>query len=227
MVTESRAEREEYLEQIIGILHGEMEKVGIQAQIMGRPKHLYSIYQKMTKKGKGFSEIYDLIAVRIIVKSVKDCYSALGAVHTLWHPMPGRFKDYIAMPKFNMYQSPAHHGHRAGGPPLGGADPHRGDAPGQSEYGVAAHWRYKEKGGKGGGCAGPTAGVAARDGGLAGRDAGLPRVPEGPEGGPGAHGGVRVHAERRGHEPARRLHARGLRLLPSTPRWATTAWARR
>ena len=72
----------EYLEQIIGILHDEMEKVGIQAQIMGRPKHLYSIYQKMTKKGKGFSEIYDLIAVRVIVKSVKDCYSALGAVHT-------------------------------------------------------------------------------------------------------------------------------------------------
>ena len=146
MVTESRAKREEYLGNVIDVLKGEMEKVGIHAQIMGRPKHLYSIYQKMSKKGKGFSEIYDLIAVRIITSSVKDCYSALGAVHTIWHPMPGRFKDYIAMPKFNMYQSLHTTVMGPTGRPLEvqirTEEMHR-----NSEYGVAAHWRYKETGG--------------------------------------------------------------------------------
>ena len=145
MVTESREERERYLTEVIGILHDELERLGIRGQIMGRPKHLYSIYQKMTSKGKGFSEIYDLIAVRIIVADVRDCYSALGAVHTLWHPMPGRFKDYIAMPKYNMYQSlhttvigPAA---RPLEVQIRTEEMHR-----TSEYGVAAHWRYKEKG---------------------------------------------------------------------------------
>lgn len=147
MVSDSREQREKYLADVIETLEDEMKHVGVEARVMGRPKHLYSIYQKMSKKGKGFSEIYDLIAVRIIVKTVKDCYSALGAVHTLWRPMPGRFKDYIAMPKFNMYQSLHTTVMGPAGKPLEvqirTEEMHRG-----SEYGVAAHWRYKESGGR-------------------------------------------------------------------------------
>ncbi|MBN2405504.1 MAG: bifunctional (p)ppGpp synthetase/guanosine-3',5'-bis(diphosphate) 3'-pyrophosphohydrolase, partial [Coriobacteriia bacterium] len=145
MVAESRAAREEYLERVIRQLSEELEAIGVESDISGRPKHLYSIYQKMTQRGKDFSEIYDLIALRVIVDSVKDVYGALGTVHSIWKPVPGRFKDYVAMPKFNMYQSLHTTVIGPAGRPLEiqirTEEMHR-----TAEYGIAAHWRYKEGG---------------------------------------------------------------------------------
>jgi GTP pyrophosphokinase len=143
MVAESREAREAYTKQVIDTLSEELAGIGIRARISGRPKHLYSVYQKMTKKGKDFNEIYDLIALRVIVDSVKDVYGALGTVHSIWKPVPGRFKDYVAMPKFNMYQSLHTVVIGPSGAPLEiqmrSEEMHR-----TAEYGVAAHWRYKE-----------------------------------------------------------------------------------
>jgi GTP pyrophosphokinase len=145
MVAESRAAREAYLHQVIETLTAELEAIGVTSEISGRPKHLYSIYQKMTHRGKDFSEIYDLIALRVIVDSVKDVYGALGTVHSIWKPVPGRFKDYVAMPKFNMYQSLHTTVIGPAGRPLEiqirTEEMHR-----TAEYGIAAHWRYKEGG---------------------------------------------------------------------------------
>ncbi|MGN0059889.1 MAG: RelA/SpoT family protein [Coriobacteriales bacterium] len=147
MVSETREAREKYLAQAMDALRAELDEVGLQdAKISGRPKHLYSIYQKMSKKDKDFSEIYDLIGLRIIVDTIPQCYSSLGAVHNLWHPIPGRFKDYIAMPKFNMYQSLHTTVIGPAARPLEiqirTEQMHR-----MNEYGIAAHWRYKEGGG--------------------------------------------------------------------------------
>jgi GTP pyrophosphokinase len=145
MVAESRQQREEYANQVIEQLREELAKVGIHAEIAGRPKHLYSIYQKMSGQSKDFSEIHDLTALRVVVDSVKDVYGALGTVHSVWKPVPGRFKDYVAMPKFNMYQSLHTTVIGPSGRPLEiqmrTEDMHR-----TAEYGVAAHWRYKEGG---------------------------------------------------------------------------------
>jgi GTP pyrophosphokinase len=143
MVAESRKAREDYTARVIDQLTDELAAVGVKAKISGRPKHLYSVYQKMSQKGKDFNEIYDLIALRVLVDSVKDCYGALGTVHSIWKPVPGRFKDYVAMPKFNMYQSLHTIVIGPSGNPLEiqirSEEMHR-----TAEYGVAAHWRYKE-----------------------------------------------------------------------------------
>jgi guanosine-3',5'-bis(diphosphate) 3'-pyrophosphohydrolase len=145
-VAKKRIEREEAVSRVITDLKVDFEKVGLRADITGRPKHFYSIHKKMLK-GRDFSTIYDLTAVRVIVDSVKDCYGALGVVHALWKPLPGRFKDYIAMPKPNMYQSLHTTVIGPGGEPLEVQirtwEMHR-----TSEYGIAAHWRYKEGGKK-------------------------------------------------------------------------------
>jgi guanosine-3',5'-bis(diphosphate) 3'-pyrophosphohydrolase len=147
LVNQQREERERYVAKAGGYLAKELEALGIQAQISGRAKHFYSIYSKMTRKGREFNEIYDLTAMRVIVESVKDCYGAVGVIHSLWKPLPGRFKDMVAMPKFNMYQ--ALHTTVIGpeGRPLE-IQIRTDDMHETAEYGVAAHWRYKE-GGKG------------------------------------------------------------------------------
>jgi GTP diphosphokinase / guanosine-3',5'-bis(diphosphate) 3'-diphosphatase len=139
-----RREREHFINRIIWVLQDQLSEANIEAEIQGRPKHLYSIYNKMKTQGKDLSEIYDLTAVRIIVDTVKDCYHTLGIVHTIWKPIPGRFKDFIAMPKPNMYQS-LHTTVFAAENELAEIQIRTWDMHRTAEYGIAAHWRYKEK----------------------------------------------------------------------------------
>ena len=143
-LAKKRREREHFINRIIWVLQDQLSDASIEAEIQGRPKHLYSIYNKMKAQGKDLNEIYDLTAVRIIVDTVKDCYHTLGIVHTLWKPIPGRFKDFIAMPKPNMYQS-LHTTVFAAENELAEIQIRTWDMHRTAEYGIAAHWRYKEK----------------------------------------------------------------------------------
>ena len=145
LVAQQRAEREQYVNEAGAIVAQSLEHVGINAQISGRAKHFYSIYSKMTKKGREFNEIYDLTAMRVIVDSVKDTYGAVGVIHSLWKPLPGRFKDFIAMPKFNMYQSLHTTVIGPEGRPLEIQIRTR-EMHDLAEFGIAAHWMYKGKG---------------------------------------------------------------------------------
>ncbi|MGI5859806.1 MAG: RelA/SpoT family protein [Tepidanaerobacteraceae bacterium] len=142
-VAKKRQERENHINKMIEILKERLTASGLTAEIHGRPKHFYSIYKKMKDQNISFEQIYDLTAVRVIVSTVKDCYGALGVVHTLWKPIPGRFKDYVAMPKPNMYQSLHTTVIDTSGDPLEiqirTYEMHK-----TAEYGIAAHWRYKE-----------------------------------------------------------------------------------
>jgi GTP pyrophosphokinase len=142
LVAQQREDREGYVSQAGEYLARELGELGIQAQIAGRAKHFYSIYSKMTKKGREFNEIYDLTAMRVIVDSVKDCYGTVGVIHSLWKPLPGRFKDFIAMPKFNMYQSLHTTVIGPEGRPLE-IQIRTQEMHEMAEFGVAAHWVYK------------------------------------------------------------------------------------
>ena len=144
LVADQAPAREEYLSQVREIVSGDLKEAKLKATVTGRPKHYYSVYQKMIVGGRDFEQIYDLVAVRVLVETVRDCYAALGAMHARWSPVPGRFKDYIAMPKFNMYQSLHTTVIGPGGKPveiqIRTHQMHR-----RAEYGVAAHWKYKEE----------------------------------------------------------------------------------
>ena len=143
LVTDRSPAREKLTAEVVSIVEADLVAEGISAKVTGRQKHLYSVYQKMVVRGREFNDIYDLVGIRVLVNDVRDCYAVLGAIHARWNPVPGRFKDYIAMPKFNLYQSL----HTTVIGPNGKAveiqirtqEMHR-----RAEYGIAAHWKYKQ-----------------------------------------------------------------------------------
>jgi len=143
MVAERAPERDAYVDDVITEVSARLAEVNIAANVTGRPKHLWSIYEKMVVRGRAFEEIFDLVGIRLVVDSSKDCYAALGSIHALWTPVPGRFKDYIAMPKFNLYQSLHTTVIGPGGKPIE-VQIRTAEMHNRAEWGVAAHFSYKE-----------------------------------------------------------------------------------
>jgi GTP diphosphokinase / guanosine-3',5'-bis(diphosphate) 3'-diphosphatase len=147
LVTQRTPKREEYIDTVIGSIESDLKDSKIKGKVGGRPKQFYSIYQKMVVRGREFDDIYDLVGIRVLVPTVRDCYAVLGSIHSRWNPVPGRFKDYIAMPKFNLYQSL----HTTVIGPGGRAveiQIRTNEMHNRAEFGVAAHWKYKEQSGK-------------------------------------------------------------------------------
>lgn len=144
LVRQRTPKREEFVQSVINAVTEDMKAAKIRGQVVGRPKQYYSIYQKMIVRGREFDEIYDLVGIRVVVNTVRDCYAVLGAIHARWNPIPGRFKDYIATPKFNLYQSLHTTVIGPGGKPveiqIRTTEMHQ-----RAEFGVAAHWKYKEQ----------------------------------------------------------------------------------
>ncbi len=145
LVATATPAQDQYIDDVVAEVKRQLAVMGIEAEVVGRSKHLWSIYEKMVVKGKGFDDIFDLVAIRVVVESIRDCYAVLGLIHGTWHPIQGRFKDYIAMPKFNLYQSLHTTVLGPGGTPvevqIRTEEQHQ-----RAEYGVAAHWRYKSEG---------------------------------------------------------------------------------
>jgi GTP pyrophosphokinase len=144
LVKQRTPQREEYVHNVIDAVEADLRDLRIRGRVMGRPKQLYSVYQKMVVRGREFDDIYDLIGIRVLVGTVRDCYAVLGSIHARWTPIPGRFKDYIATPKFNLYQS-LHTTVIGPGGRTVEIQIRTNEMHQQAEYGVAAHWKYKER----------------------------------------------------------------------------------
>ena len=205
----------------------------IKATVTGRPKHYYSIYQKMIVRGRDFTDIYDLVGIRVLTESLRDCYAVLGVLHARWNPVPGRFKDFVAMPKFNMYQSLHTTVIGPGGKPvelqIRTHGMHR-----RAEYGVAAHWKYKEDGRTGVDTDRTLASGDAASDDMAWvrqlmdwqkRDRGPGRVPRLAAVRDQLHRGLRLHPARRGRSRCRPARPRSTSPTRSTPRSGTAASA--
>jgi GTP diphosphokinase / guanosine-3',5'-bis(diphosphate) 3'-diphosphatase len=213
LVADRAPSRDTYLAKVRSEISATLAKSKIAATVEGRPKHYWSIYQKMIVKGRDFDDIHDLVGIRILCDEIRDCYAAVGVVHSLWQPMAGRFKDYIAQPRYGVYQSLHTTVVGPEGKPLE-VQIRTNDMHGTAEYGIAAHWRYKEAKGRNGTGRGRDRrdGVDASAARLAAGGRRPRRVPGVAALRPGRAGDLRVHSQGRCDHAADGIHAGGLRL---------------